>query len=155
MQYSVEHTVVEGNGVWLAHRVTLPNGAYLKGSNLIVGAGSPPADEKCFEVYLSKTTPVGGGRLKHRLATVNQVSSGMSNYLFDDLQFTYWDGYDDIGYNLHFFVPASGTDLDGQPYSLDGANDYVVEFELITNAAVGIGSIRWQDILHVTGLVTY
>lgn len=155
MQYSVEHHLVEGNGVWLAHRVTLPNGKNLVGSDLITGAGSPPADEKCFEVYLSKTTPVGGGRLKHRLLTVNQVSSGMSSYLFDSLQFTYWDGYDDIGYNLHFFVPASGTDLDGQPYQLEANNSYVVEFELITKASVGIGSIRWQDILHIDGLVTY
>ncbi|WP_291813863.1 hypothetical protein [Limnobacter sp.] len=155
MNNRIKAEVVEGNGVWLCSRVTLPSGDYVKLANI-------PTSGTVVEVKLIRQTPVGASHLPQTLTQLTGVSgqTNLINVVFDTLQTTYWDGFDDLGYNFAYFLNPTGTDVDGNTYRLIGGNSYRVEILVQTNppptpggsAANTVGPIRWAIDLYVSGL---
>ena len=70
--------------------------------------------------------------------------------MFNTLQYTFWDGYDDIGYNFLFRLTESGTNGD-ETWKLEGGNNYYIEFAVATQ---NYGTIRWANKIYVTGLIS-
>lgn len=133
------HTeVIEGNDVWFANRVTLPDQQQLTTGD-VVGSGD------MITVDLIRESTVSGQRNAKRLLTVTSQSA-LPTYIKDSLQFDFWDGHDDIGYNFIYRLPYTGTSPD---YTLEGGNDYYIEFAVATTS---YGTIRWSAKLHVRGL---
>ena len=136
------HTeVIEGNDVWFASRVTLPNQQQLQQS----GTNGVAASGDLITVDLIRESVVSGQRDAKRLLTETS-SANVPTYVFNALEFDYWDGHDDIGYNFLYQLPYTGTNPD---YTLEGGNDYYVEFAILTT---NFGTIRWSAKLHVRGL---
>ncbi|MGB1140973.1 MAG: hypothetical protein ACPG1A_08750 [Halioglobus sp.] len=142
MSYEVHAESVEGNDVWFAHRLELPNGTQLKNSHV-------SSDAAALVVTLYRETSVGGRRREVTLlsidgTTVPPASPVIGDYLSDTYSHDYWGGMDDKGHNFVYQLPYSGTD-----YTLEGGNDYSIEFKLTTTS---YGVIRWANRLHVHGL---
>lgn len=134
--------VTEGNDVWFAHRITLPNQQYLVNADL-ASAGD------LIVVKLVRDTAHGAAR---RTKTVFSTDSdtAAADYVYDTPQYTYWDGYDDVGYNFLFRLQSEGTN-GSETWKLEGGNTYYVEFEVSTE---DFGKIRWADKIEVRGLIS-
>lgn len=155
MQRVSHTTTTEGNGVWFAFRVTLPDGNYLEQADVETSG-------TVVEVTLTRTTNVGAAKQRFTVLQLTGANpqTNLDRQIFDTLQFAYWDGYDDIGYNFLYFLPPTGTDVNGAGYTLEGGNDYRVEFLVKTKAVVAppasqtgvTGDIRWAANLHIDGL---
>jgi hypothetical protein len=139
---TVKVEVTEGNDVWFAHRITLPNQQYLDLSDL-AGSGN------LIDVYLVRDTARGAARRSKRVF-VTQSAVEAADYIFNTLQYTYWDGYDDIGYNFLFRLQSQGTS-GSESWKLEGGNTYFIEFEVRT---ADFGSIRWANQIEVRGLIS-
>ena len=139
---TVKVEVTEGNDVWFAHRITLPNQQYLDLSDL-AGSGN------LIDVYLVRDTARGAARRSKRVF-VTQSAVEAADYIFNTLQYTYWDGYDDIGYNFLFRLQSQGTS-GSESWKLEGGNTYFIEFEVRT---ADLGSIRWANQIEVRGLIS-
>ena len=141
MSYEVHAEVVEGNDVWFAHRLELPNGAQLLNSHV-------SSDAAALVVNLYRETSVGG---RKRAITTLSVDGNavppaaiVADYLSDTYSHDYWGGLDDTGHNFVYQLPYTGAD-----YTLEGGNYYSVEFKIATT---NYGVIRWANKLHVHGL---
>jgi len=147
MTRPIHAEVVEGNDVWFANRVTMPTGDVLTrtGTNGVQAEGG---GAELIQVFIIMESVVGGNREVRKVLSVT-TDANVAAYVFDSLEFDYWDGHDDIGYNFLYQLPATGTDSEGNAYILDGGNDYFVEFAIKTT---NFGTIRWSAKLHVRGL---
>ena len=141
MSYEVHAEVVEGNDLWLAHRVELPNGAQLLTTDVSNGASA-------LVITLYRETTVGNRRREVTLVDIagNAVPPAdiINNYLSDSYSFEYWGGLDDRGHNFVYRLPYSGAD-----YTLEGGNIYTVEFAIATD---DFGTLRWSDRVQVREL---
>lgn len=155
MNNRIKTEIVEGNGVWLCSRVTLPSGDHVTTADL-------PTSGTVFEVKVIRQTPIGASHLPQTVTQLAGVSgqANVINVVFDTLQTTYWDGFDDLGYNVAYFLNPTGTDTDGNTWRLIGGNTYRIELLLQTNpapapgaaAANTVGPIRWSIDLTVSGM---
>ena len=139
--YEVVAQSTEGNDVWFAHRLELPNGQQLLNSHV-------SADAAAFVATLYRETTVGNRRREVTLISIdgNATPPGaiIGDFLADAYSTTYWGGLDDTGHNFVYRLRYSGAD-----YTLEGGNDYSIEFKLATK---DYGVIRWSNRLHVNGL---
>lgn len=139
--YEVSAEVTEGNDVWFAHRLELPNGSQLMNSHV-------SSDASALVVTLYRQTTVGN---RKREVTLLDISGSavppaaiVGDYLSDTYSHDYWGGLDDTGHNFVYRLPYSGVD-----YTLEGGNIYTIEFALKTTS---YGTVRWVNRLYLKGL---
>jgi hypothetical protein len=142
MAKEVHVEATEGNDIWFAHRITLPNQQYLQLSDL-----APSGD--LIVIKLVRDSAHGAARRTKTTFSTTSDSTAAS-CIFDTLQYTYWDGYDDIGYNFLYQLPATGTN-GSETWTLEGGNTYYIEFEVATE---DFGKIRWANKIEVRGLIS-
>lgn len=142
MAVDVEIEVNEGNDVWFAHRIVLPNSQYLVNGDLATSGN-------LIQVWLIRDTAHGAARRVKRMFATQDAGEATS-YIFDTPQYTYWDGHDDVGYNFLFRMTAEGA-AGGETWKLEGGNTYYIEFEVAT---ANFGKIRWADKIEVRGLIS-
>lgn len=142
MAGDVSVEVTEGNDVWFAHRITLPNQQYLVNADLATSGN-------LIDVYLVRDTARGAARRAKRVFAT-QSDAEAASYIFDTPQYTYWDGHDDVGYNFLFRLTSEGS-FGSESWKLEGGNTYYIEFEVST---ANFGKIRWADKIEVRGLIS-
>lgn len=140
---TVKVEVTEGNDVWFAHRITLPNQQYLDLADL-------PASGTVVTASLVRDTARGAARRVKTLYSADRLTAESDDVVHNTLQYTYWDGYDDIGYNFLFHLEASGTN-GSETWKLEGGNTYFIEFSVVTS---DFGTIHWADQIEVRGLIS-
>ena len=148
MSQTVKIDVTEGNDVWFAHRITLPSQQYLENAASAKSNGTALSGD-IITVDLIRDSATGSTRRVKHIATITDTAA-VADYVFNTLQYTFWDGYDDIGYNFLFRLTESGTNGD-ETWKLEGGNNYYIEFSVATQ---NYGTIRWANKIYVTGLIS-
>ena len=137
---------VEGNDIWLAWRVTLPDGANLTRAHL---SGTTP-----MTVSLIHESSLGNSKEVIQIysgvvpSSTGEGANGAFN-VHSDLTDTYWGGLDDIGYTVEARIRATPLAV-ATGYILEGGNTYSVEVNLSTTnyGTITVAAEIQVDYLH-------
>jgi len=141
---------VEGNDIWLAWRVTLPNGVNLTRAHLLgnSGEGTPMTVSLIHESSLGNSKEVIQIYSGVVPSSANEGANGAFN-VHSELTDTYWGGLDDIGYTVEARIRATPLEV-ATGYILEGGNTYAVEVNLSTTdyGTITVAAEIQMDYLH-------